>query len=79
MSDLIGNPEDRFSHDMTQIKQRVQHVWVSVVNSFRSCDIEHYMNVSVLIKFSQKTSIFTLIIIILHKIICFGCVLDSPR
>ena len=40
MSDLNGNPEGRFSHDMTQIKQRMQHVWVSVVNSFRFCDIE---------------------------------------
>ena len=34
----------------------------------------HYVNVSVIIKFSQKTSIFTLI----HKIICFGCVLELP-
>ena len=39
----------------------------------------HYMNVSVLIKFSQKTSVFTLKLLVLHKIICFGCVLESPR
>ena len=36
----------------------------------------YYVNVSILIKFSQKTSLFTLI---LHKIICFGCVLESPH
>ena len=37
------------------------------------------MNVSVLIKFSQKTSVFYLNYHVLHKIICFGCVLESPR
>ena len=40
---------------------------------------DHYVNVSVLIKFSQKTSVFTLIISSLNKIICFGCVLESHR
>ena len=39
----------------------------------------HYAKVSVLINFSQKSSVFTLIIVRLHKIICFGCVLESPR
>ena len=42
-------------------------------------ETKHYMNVSVLIKFSQKTSVFTLIIKVLHKIIYFGCVLELPR
>ena len=38
----------------------------------------HFVNVSVLIKFSQKTSVFTFIIISSIKS-CFGCVLESPR
>ena len=38
----------------------------------RKTETLHYMNVIVLIKFSQKTSV-------LHKIICFGCVLESPH
>ena len=42
-------------------------------------ETKHYMNVSVLIKFSQKTTVFTLIIKFLHKIIYFGFVLESPR
>ena len=36
--------------------------------------ITHYVNVSVLIKFSQKTLSF-----FLHKIICCGCVLELPH
>ena len=39
----------------------------------------HYVNVSVLIKFSQKTSVFTLIIISCPKNHMFGCVFESPR
>ena len=38
----------------------------------------HYVNISALIKFSEKTSVFTLLSYVLHKIICFGCVLQSP-
>ena len=37
------------------------------------------MNVSVLIKFSQKTSVFVIISINIHKIICCGRVLESTR
>ena len=44
---------------------------------------EHYVNVSVLIKFSQKYNIIEVILpylpSVLHKIICCGCVLESPR
>ena len=36
------------------------------------------MNVPVLIKFSLKTSVFYLNYDKLHKIICRGCVLESP-
>ena len=44
-----------------------------------SCISTHYVIVSILIKLSLKTCVFILIIIKLHKIICRGCVLESPR
>ena len=59
---------------------KMTHSDEMILNFAKNKDCVHYVNVSVLIKFSQKTSVFTLtIILVLHKIICFGCVLVSPR
>ena len=41
--------------------------------------VERYVNVSVLIKLSLETTGFIIIILNLHKTICCGCVLESPR
>ena len=42
---------------------KVGWIYVAVCDSMHDVDTLHYVNVSVLIKFSQKTSVFTLIVI----------------
>ena len=43
------------------------------------CHYIHYVNVSVLMKFSRKPVLLPYLSQVLHKIIGFGCVLESPR
>ena len=59
MSDLVGNLEDLFSHVAAKFV-----IGAAVVSDCTGClSLLQHVNVSVLIKFSQKTSVFTLIII----------------
>ena len=62
MSDLVGNPEDRFSHNEAHFGL-LSRILVLIVPVPGHCFSLHYVNISILIKFSQKTSVFTLIII----------------
>ena len=57
VSDLVGNPEDRFFDNEAHFRQAFQMPLAVDIGQ-----VQHYVNVSILIKFSQKTSVFTLLI-----------------